>query len=76
MRTVVSHFLFVLCDVYLVPNQTITVQNGTNFREIQNKLRDLLSVMMSCYEVIYVLTGLERHCNHTSYYACILQYNF
>jgi len=76
MRPVVNHFFFVLCDVYLVQNQTMTVQNGTNFREIKNKLRDLLSVMMSCYEVIHALMGHKRQSNHTSYDLCILRYNF
>jgi len=36
MRPVVNQFFFVSCDVYLVQNQTVTVQNGTKCREIMN----------------------------------------
>jgi len=49
MWPVVNQFFFVSSDVYLVQNQTVTVQNGTNFREINNKLRDLVSCLMLCY---------------------------
>ena len=33
MRPDVNHLFFVSTAVYLVQNQTVTVQNGPNFRE-------------------------------------------
>ena len=74
--TSVNQFFFVSCDVYLVQNQTVTVQNGTNFREIINLFRDLLSCLMSCYQVDFRLICLKRQLNSTSYYVCILWDNF
>jgi len=64
----VNQFLIVSADVYLVQNQTGTVQNGTNFREIYNLLRDLLSCLMLYYPVNSVPICLERQANSTSYY--------
>jgi len=62
------NFFFVSADVYLVQNQTVTVQNGTNFREIYICLRDLLSCLMLCYRVNFVPICLKRQANSTSYY--------
>jgi len=68
----VNQFFFVSADVYLVQNQTVTVQNGPNFREIFICLRDLLSCLMLCYRVYFVSICLQRQANSTSYYTCML----
>jgi len=54
MRPDINQFLFVSADVYLVQNQTVTVQNGPNFRDIYIRLRNLLSCLMLCYRVYFV----------------------
>jgi len=76
MRPVVNQLFFVSADVYLVQNQTVTVQNGANFREIYNRLRDLLSCLMLCYQVNFVLICLKRPVKSTSFFQCILWDNF
>ena len=55
----VDHFFFVCANEYLVQNQTVTVQNGPNFREIYICLRDLLSCLMLCYRVYFVSICLK-----------------
>jgi len=71
MRPVVNQFFFVSCDVYLVQNQTVTVQNGTKFREIMNLLRDMMLCLMLRYQVNFMLIGLENQFESTSDYVCI-----
>jgi len=72
MRPDANQFFLVSADVYLVQNQTVTVQNGPNFREIYIRLRDLLSCLMLCYRVYFVSICLERQANSTSYYTYML----
>jgi len=67
-RPDVNQFSFVSADVYPVQNQTVTVQNGTNFRQIYKCLRDLLSYLMLCYPVNFVSICLKRQASSTSYY--------
>jgi len=72
MRPDVNQFFFVSADVYLVQNQTVTVQNGPNFQEIYICLRDLLSCLMLCHRVYCVSICLKRQANSTSYDTCML----
>ena len=71
MRPVVNQFFVVSCDVYLVQNQTVTVENGTKCREIVHLLTDLMSCLMSCYQVYFQLICLKRQLNSTSDCVCI-----
>jgi len=72
MRPVVNQFFFVSCDVYLVQNQTVMVVNGTKCREIIHLLTDLMSCLMSCYQVYFELICLKRQFNNTSDCVSIL----
>jgi len=76
MRPVANPFFFVSC--YFLPgtkNQTVTVQNGTNFREINNLLKDLISCLMSCYQVNFTLICLKSQFKSTNCYVCMLLNN-